>query len=399
MMSVIPQRPQLRAGIQAGPGPDPDHIVLYDSRRLVPGSVVISRSILPLIRHFNGQHTLNDLSQAIGGTPAHQQALQQLVEGLDEALFLDSQRFVDYVNSPNRHPTCIGVYSENPEQLRQQLAELFTAPGGPGLPDPHMRGQQLRAVLVPHMDYRRGGITYGFGYKELVEQSAAKLFIIIATSHYSTARISITRKNYSSPLGVVPTDQQAVSIIEKHCGQIIYTDPYAHLPEHSIELEVVLLQFLLADRPFRIVPVLIGGFHDFIYQHRTPEHDELLQSLNRALRDIEHAAGEEVCYLISGDLAHIGPKFGHAEKVNTAWLDRSALADRRILESLETVDHQQFFQLIAAERDERNICGLPPTWVALQAARPRSGKLLHYGRSVDPNGHESVSFAAVAFYR
>jgi MEMO1 family protein len=31
-------------------------------------------------------------------------------------------------------------------------------------------------------------------------------------------------------------------------------------------------------------------------------------------------------------------------------------------------------------------------------ARPRSGKVLHYQQYAHPEGHESVSFAAAAFY-
>jgi MEMO1 family protein len=54
---------------------------------------------------------------------------------------------------------------------------------------------------------------------------------------------------------------------------------------------------------------------------------------------------------------------------------------------------------IADETDTRNICGLPPTLATLEAIRPRTGKLLHYDRYVHPQGHESVSFASVGFYR
>ena len=41
---------------------------------------------------------------------------------------------------------------------------------------------------------------------------------------------------------------------------------------------------------------------------------------------------------------------------------------------------------------------LPPTVLTLEAARPRSGKVLHYQQFVHPKGEESVSFAAAAFY-
>ena len=39
-----------------------------------------------------------------------------------------------------------------------------------------------------------------------------------------------------------------------------------------------------------------------------------------------------------------------------------------------------------------------PTYLTLEAIRPRKGKVLHYQQFVHPQGFESVSFAAAAFY-
>ena len=63
----------------------------------------------------------------------------------------------------------------------------------------------------------------------------------------------------------------------------------------------------------------------------------------------------------------------------------------------QAADADGYFQTIVSEADRRRICGLPPTYLVLEAARPSSGRLLHYGRYVHPHGHESVSFASMAF--
>ena len=118
-----------------------------------------------------------------------------------------------------------------------------------------------------------------------------------------------------------------------------------------------------------------------------------------ALQQAEAAAGEPVCYIISGDLAHIGPKFDRLQRLDKSFLERSYWQDQAILRRAEAVDVDGYFDVIAAERDLRNICGLPPTFAALAATRPRCGKLLHYDRYVHPQGHESVSFASMGFYR
>src|SRR5205814_3982684 len=131
-----------------------------------------------------------------------------------------------------------------PEALRRQLRRLFTGPRGPGLPEEPKPDGRLRAALLPHIDYRRGGTTYAWGFKEVFERTDASLFVIIGTSHYSSERFTLTRKDFKTPLGIVPTDQEYIDRLVKHYGDGLFDDPLAHLPEHSIELEVVFLQYL-----------------------------------------------------------------------------------------------------------------------------------------------------------
>src|SRR5687768_13370183 len=119
----------------------------------------------------------------------------------------------------------------------------------------------------------------------------------------------------------------------------------------------------------------------------------------RALAAAEAEAGEPVCYVISGDLAHIGPKFDDEDLVDEDRLRHSKQQDDLLLERAAAADADGYFDVVAGEDDVRRICGLPPTYVALSAARPGSGKLLHYGRFVHPEGFESVSFASMSFGR
>src|SRR2546423_1682499 len=83
-----------------------------------------------------------------------------------------------------------------PDDLRHQLRRLFTGPGGPGLPGDVRPDGRLRAALLPHIDYARGGSTYAWGFKEVVERTDASLFVIVGTSHLSSHRFTLTRKAF-----------------------------------------------------------------------------------------------------------------------------------------------------------------------------------------------------------
>jgi AmmeMemoRadiSam system protein B len=401
------QSPKLRHGIQAFAGTEPDTVVLTDQFRL-GGPLLLSRAAFDIIRLFDGSKTLeiirDESALMFEGQSVSLETLGNLIEGLDKEFFLQSPRLLGRLFVPDRPPSCIGCYDADPEKASKQLKRLFTAGGGPGLPgDPGCRIEKdgaVQAVLLPHMDYQRGGVTYGWGLKELVERTDASLFVIVATSHSSGKRFTLTRQNFTSPFGKVETDQAHIDRIVSHYGIGLFDDPYAHVAEHSIELEVVGMQYAFANkRPFRIVPLLVGSFFDCVGDRVVPEKREDIARMVQALRQAQAEAGESICYVISGDLAHIGPKFDDEDLVAEDLLKHSKKQDERILDQAMKCDPDGYFEVIADENDARRICGLPPTYITLSAARPSGGKLLHYGRFVHPEGFESVSFASMAFAR
>jgi AmmeMemoRadiSam system protein B len=395
-------RPKLRQPLAARR--TPDGVLLHDPYRL--GQPVHLTALgAEIAGRLDGTRTLRDVQAELvrltGGQLVPVEAVAELVAGLDDALLLDSPRLAGLLDEPVRPPACIGTYSADPAELRDQLTDLFTAPGGPGLPgDPRPSPPgRLRAALLPHMDYARGNVTYGHGFKELVEGTDATVFVVVGTSHYSPHRFTLTRQHFDTPLGRVETDQGYVNRLDRGYGPGLFDDPLAHHPEHSIELEVVLLQFLLGGRrPFRIVPLLVGSFGDCVEEGTSPADAPDIARMVAALRAAEAACPDPVCYLISGDLAHIGPKFGDNQRAAGDRLADSRRQDEAILQQVEAADPAGYFGVIAAEEDRRRVCGLPPTWLTLAAARPRRGRVLHYQQYVHPKGHESVSFAAAGFY-
>jgi AmmeMemoRadiSam system protein B len=298
-----------------------------------------------------------------------------------------------------REPSCIGCYEGEPGDLRRQLTGLFTGPRGPGLPRNPRPDGQLRAALIPHIDYRRGGPSYAWGYKEVFESTGASLFVIIGTSHHSRHRFTLTRKDFRTPLGIARTDQLYIDRLVAHYGPGLFDDEWAHVPEHSIELEVVFLQYLYEGRrPIRIVPLVVGTFEDCSLEGCSPRTKPDVGRMIEALRRVEAETAEPICYIISGDLAHIGPFF-RDPGLDDSFLALSRRQDDRLCQALAEVDVEKYFRIIAEEEDRRRICGLPPTYTLLEAIRPGRAQLLHYDQYVHPYREQSVSFASVAFYR
>lgn len=402
----LPERPRLRRRfVECVPDPrDPRFVILLDRLPLCAELVRVTELEFNWLGLFDGQRSLQEVqaeaTRQWGGMSVPLNQVVRLAERLDAACLLDGPRFHDRLNGAIREPSCIGCYAGDPRALREQLTALFAGPTGPGLPRPMPPDGRLRAALLPHIDYARGGATFAWGFKEVVEHANASLFVIIGTSHYSPCRFILTRRDFKTPLGIVPTDQPFVDRLVAHYGDGLFDDEIAHFPEHSIELEVVFLQYLYEGlRPIRIVPLLVGPFQDCIEDRASPRRFDDIARMIQALHRAEEETPEPICYLISGDLAHLGPKFGDPSPVRAPFLQQSRAQDHALLRAAADSAEERYFELIAAEGDNRRICGLPPTYVALAAARPGRGRLVHYDQYVHPRGAESVSFASVVFER
>ncbi len=400
----VPERPQIRPFLAAAEDDrDERYVFVWDRLGYCREPQRLSRLEFLWLQLCDGENSVRDIQGESLKHDGHQLVALDLLtaffERMERATFLEGPAFRALVSGPERLPACLGAYEEEPEALRRQLRRQFTGPKGPGLPRDVRPDGKLRAALLPHIDYGRGGPTFAWGFKEVVERTPASLFVIVGTSHLSAHRFTLTRKAFRTPLGVTPTDGPFVDRLVKHYGDGLFDDEVqAHLPEWSIELEVVFLQYLYETRrPIRVVPLVVGSFHDCVASGTLPSGRDDVGRMIEALRRAEAEAGEPVCTIISGDLAHIGPKFGDPHLPDT-FLKRSRAQDQALLRAAAAADAAGYFRVLADEGDERRICGLPPTYTVLEALRPGSGKVLHYDQHVHPRRQESVSFASVAFY-
>lgn len=394
-------------------------VVLEDPSRLAGSPIVLALdAYLHVVRHFNGRNSLTDVQGLVFRSTSQYlelSAIRELVEQLDRALALEGPRLDEAVRefreARSRPAAMAGrSYSKEPARLADDIARLFRGPGGagaPALPSPNGRGgngearsgPRLRAILSPHIDFQRGGPVYTWAYKSLVEQSDADLFVILGVAHQPCERrFALTRKDFETPLGVAPTDQDYVNRLVEVVGPQVFDDELAHRSEHSIEFQAVFLKHAMGDRPFTIAPILVGSFHDLMARGADPMTDPEVSRFVEALRRVERESGRRVAYIGGVDLCHVGPEFGDPKPVDQALLGGIRSFDRDLLSRAEAADPAGWFQTVAAVGDRWRVCGLAATYTMLRAIGPCRGELLRYDQAVDDRGNCCVSFASMVFH-
>lgn len=294
-----------------------------------------------------------------------------------------NQPLADYRAAPYRMPTFAGRgYPADANELCQYL-DYYLSVGVEQFGSEKFDGEQslphggaLRGLLSPHIDYPRGGAVYGAVWQQAAAAlEDVDLVVMFGTDHYGNDPFTLTRQNYATPYGILPTatdvvDKLALAIDGVNGGGSAYRGELRHCNEHSLELVAVWLHHMLEKQgasngsaPCELVPILCGGLHRHIYNHTDPADDQLLNSVLTVLHEISKE--RNVLVVASGDLAHVGPAFsGTPLDAHKRMLLRKA--DDALLTSMDGGNEHAFFEEIRSVADQNNVCGVTPIYLTMR---------------------------------
>ena len=299
-------------------------LLLRDPFRYTDDVLVIPPAWVALLRCLDGAHSMLDaqavMTRLAGGKIVPQSELQEFVTILGDTGFLDDEALARRVErshdafraSPVREVILAGSAYPSEREAIESLLDLRID----GTANRTLRAPDKTwplAIAAPHVSPEGGYASYGAAYA-LPESSDEdiKTFVILGTSHYGTPeRFGVTAKPFRTPLGTVEIDRDALSFLVERGGDAVVEEDYCHRTEHSIELQVLFLQYRLAQ-PFRILPILCGPFVDSLVRGVPPE---TLDGNARVLDTLTELATKrpELVWVLGVDMAHIGVRYGENE--------------------------------------------------------------------------------------
>lgn len=411
-------------------------LLLRDPLALSDKVAILPHVLGPLLAMMDGSRDVAELHAALlvrAGLRVPPEIIQHVIDQLDDALLLENDRSAEayadvlqsYRTAPFRAPSLAGAgYPAEPAGLRGlldgyvenisvngasadvSLSNFADVPSRTRREYPDLRqGEsqvEIAGLISPHIDYQRGGPVYAGVWERAADAvQTADLVIIFGTDHAgSPGRITLTRQNYATPYGVLPTDTVLVDAIADAIGEEdAFAEEIHHRGEHSIELAAVWLHHIREGRACQVVPILCGSFQHFIEGQADPAADPTLNAVLDVLRTA--TADRRTLVVAAADLAHVGPAFNDLAPIDHIRHAQLQVADEILIETVVDADADAFFNTIAAEGDRRNICGLPPIYLTLRLLNGDArGELTGYDRCPADGQHTSfVSVCGVVFRR
>jgi hypothetical protein len=241
----------------------------------------------------------------------------------------------------------------------------------------------VRVLVAPHAGYRYSGAVAGDGYRLVRGQKFSRVLLLGPSHHAGFHGLSIADvTHYETPLGPVPLDLDAIR--QLRTSSLVKTEPGAHREEHSLEMQLPLLQRALQPG-WQLVPVLVGQL--------AAEDYRTAAELLRPLLD------ENTLVIVSSDFTHYGPRYGYLPFPNDKdTAERLEVLDKVGLSFILDRDPQGFL-------DYKNstgitICGYRPIALLLHLLPEDSrGELVSYATSGKLTGSyaNSVSYLSIVF--
>ena len=356
-------------------------IILRDTEGITENALVVSREIAFMISLMDGSRTVQDIQadyMRAAGELVYIEKIRELIDTMDTHLFLSNENYKnhytklreEYEKSPVRKAFLAGKsYSASRMELLTFLDEMLKKE-----PNGTIQGE-ITGIVAPHIDYPRGMGVYRKTYPHL-GSCAKPLVVIFGTCHHPTEKIlSISLKDFETPLETIPHAKGLGNLIAGNKILKKYVDEWPHRNEHSIELQLPLIQFMMSH-DFEILPILTGSMHEHVEGGKSID-DEEIEEIIANLQEVFAAYGKPFIIISGADLAHIGAQFGDRFDLDMAALAHSKAQDQILLESVKRVDAAGFFSTIREEKDARRICGLTPIFFQL---RLLEGKQVRYCR-------------------
>lgn len=274
-----------------------------------------------------------------------------------------------------RTPAVAGMfYPKETQELKFVIHDCFLHPFGPGKAPPIENNENILGVICPHAGYTYSGPVAANSFYHISSQKP-ELVIITGPNHWGIGcNIAAMKEGqWQTPLGNVEVDAESAIKIHE-ISTIIELDFFSHTKDHSLEVQVPMLQEIYLHK-FKILPIIL-----------IDQEYKAAKEIGKAIAKI--AKTKKTIIIGSSDFTHYEENsYAHKQ-------------DKLLIEPILDLDVDRFYSVL--QENQISACGygaIASTMVACKELGASKGTLLKYATSGDVVGDKSsvVGYASIAF--
>jgi len=273
-----------------------------------------------------------------------------------------------------REPVVAGqFYPRRKEDLENMITNCIDHKYGPGSKS-ILSDERIFGIICPHAGYVYSGPTACYSYKSIASQNP-ELAIIIGPNHFGIGKdvATMVDAQWKTPLGLIQVDSELAKQVSK-ISKFIKIDDYSHSQDHSLEVQIPMLQKILSN-DFQIIPIILRA-----------QHMDIAIDVGNAVAEI--AKRKNTIIVASSD-------FTHYEENSFAYQQ-----DKALIEPILEMDVERFYQVLREKRV--TACGygaMASVMIACKNLGATKGELLSYATSGDISGNTEsvVGYCAIKF--
>ena len=274
-----------------------------------------------------------------------------------------------------RTPAVSGTfYPDDEKELKNLIHDCFIHPIGPGKIPTADSNRKIYGVICPHAGFVYSGPVACHSFYA-ISSSTSNLAIMVGPNHYGIGQnvASMIDAGWKTPLGLVEIDSESALELREDLD-IMEFDSFSHSKEHSIEVQVPMLQETFSHE-MKILPISLIN-----------QEQKIATQIGTAIAKI--AEKKDALLIGSSDFTHYEEnEFAHRQ-------------DLALIEPILKLDVDEFYKVLY----ERKVtaCGfgaIAATMIASKELGATEGKLLKYATSGDVSGDKSsvVGYASIIF--
>ena len=241
-----------------------------------------------------------------------------------------------------------GFYPTSPDDLRVEVDSLLV-PGAPKM--------RVIAGVVPHAGYQYSGKVAGAVFSKI---EFPDTFVIVGPDHTGLGADGaiMIEGAWETPHGKVEIDVDLAQTILSRT-QALESGPLGHPNEHSIEVQLPLLQGF--NRRFQFVPI-----------HLSPNNEyPTCEDIGHCVAEAIQASKKSVVVVASTDMTHCGRAYQLPPRGMAAH-EFAIMQDRKAIEAILALNPAKLY--MTARQEQVSMCGLTTTTSTLVAAKELGGK-------------------------